>query len=327
MSITHPTTTDDDVFTKQEALDLEREGKAALKAMVAGGYQFFVVLAKLQIGGAHVLRGFPNFGDYAADRFDDVEAENAKKMVKTGTTLLKLLDAHKLGKLEDAPKVIGTTGVRALSAIDTKRSTEFMLRVFDAAKIKADELKKPITGDIVKACMLELEPPQVVDALPQTAGEADAEIEDDDPGVVPEHGQLTSQFLDKVADVQQMLSDLTDEIDNFDTAKAEISMERVTERFADLPQAFDLVTDEQNGNIIYAEEPVGDGEERCKKCGEVKQLDADHFPLTKKGAIDRRRMHGWCLVCASKPDPTTRPAARRAARKAAKEATDGQPVL
>lgn len=316
MSIT-TITPHDDVLSKQEALDLERQAKVALKAMVAGGYEFFAVLAKLQIGGAHVLRGFPNFGDYAADRFDDVAAEYAKKMAKTGTTLLKLMEAHKLSKLETAPKVIGTTGVRALSAIDTKHGGEIMLAVFDAAKIKADELGKPITGDIVKACMLQLEPPEVLDALPAGAPGTEAEA-DDDPDTVPEHGQLTIQFLDKLADVQQVLSDLTDEIDDFDAAKAEISMDRATELFAELPQAFDLAHDEQNGNIVYADEPVGDGEERCKKCGEVKPRDADHFPLTKKGAIDRRRMHGWCLVCASEPDPTTRPAARRAEREAAK---------
>src|SRR4029077_6526643 len=135
---------------------------------------------KLQAGDAHILRGFPNFGDYAADRFDDVEPEYAKKMAKTGTTLVKLI-AHKklIARLENAPKVIGTTGIRALSAIDTKRGETMMLAVFDRAHEKAMELGKPITGDIVKATMLELEPPKVVDALPaETEEEPEEEFDE-----------------------------------------------------------------------------------------------------------------------------------------------------
>ena len=121
----------------------------------------------MQDGDAHILRGFPNFGDYAADKYEDVEPEYAKKMARTGAVLAALQDAGKLtGDITVWPKTIGTAGVRALAAVETKHSTATMLKAYDLAHDKATELGKGITKDIVEATMLELAPAKVMPRLP-----------------------------------------------------------------------------------------------------------------------------------------------------------------
>jgi len=242
---TNPTT--DDVISKQQALDLERQTKAYLKQMAAGGYGAFIGLYKLQAGDAHILRGFPNFGDYAADRFDDVSAENAKKMAKTGATLSKLQDHKRLpNKIEEAPKIIGTRATRTLSAIDTKRGTTFMLSVFDAAREMAKEQGKPINADMIEAARLALEPPTVMKALP----EPEEPVDDVDDGSLIEHGELTSQLLDHIGHAQEALGDFWTEIDEGENEKARISIAKAMELVNDLPQALDLALAEQAGQII-----------------------------------------------------------------------------
>jgi hypothetical protein len=241
-----PTTPTDDVISKQEALDLERQGKAYLREFAANSYGFFIVLHKLQAGDAHILRGFSNFGEYAADKFDDVSAENAKKMAKTGATLSRLQEQKRLGKVADAPKIIGTRAVRALSAIDTKKGTAFMLAVFDLARENAKDAGKPIHADMIEAARLELEPPKVMKALPEPE-EPEEDVAD---GSLIEHGELTSQLLDHIGHAQEALGDLFDEVDSLENGKARISIAKAVELVNDLPQALDLALAEQAGDII-----------------------------------------------------------------------------
>jgi hypothetical protein len=236
-----------DMMSKQEALDLEREGRAALKQMVTGGYAFFVVLYKLQDGGAHVLRGYPNFGDYAADKFDDVSPENAKKMARSGRTLFVLLDAKKIMSLDRASKVIGTTGVRALSSVQSKYGTGTMLSVFDGAQAKAVGQHKAINEDHVKSVMLELVSPHQPDKiLPAPEVEDDVVI----PSTQVEHGELLSQLLDLVGEAQDGFGVLFSELEEHDAAKAKLSASRLIQLVADLPQALDLAVAELQGEIV-----------------------------------------------------------------------------
>ena len=85
MSTHQPTpTTSDPLLTKAEAHALELEAKRYHRKLVSDTYAFCTVLYKLHAGDAHILRGFPNFADYAESKFDDLSGEYAKKMSRVG---------------------------------------------------------------------------------------------------------------------------------------------------------------------------------------------------------------------------------------------------
>jgi hypothetical protein len=164
-------------LTRRDAQMIERDARAHLDGFTSNGFALAVDLRKLQDGGAHLLRGYSNFGDYIEAKFAGrITAENAKKLSLTGKVVLALIEADRVtlaaGGHKAAHKTLGTTGARALSGVQSKHGPEAMLAVYDTAAQIAKDKGTVITDEIVKAVLT----PQLPEPDPQPG----RELEEDD---------------------------------------------------------------------------------------------------------------------------------------------------
>jgi len=185
----------------------EVEGKAVklYAASQRTSMQFAMELRQLQDGAAHLIRGYPNFGTYVERTFEGVSATNAQQISRMGNVLLILerngrIDAYR--KPDDMP---GATGVRALATILGQFGEDSMVAVYD----KAASTGRKVLEQNVKAALME-----VVSIEPLELGEGSTEPdqtdidEDDDDG----YTETASEILDRIDNVRDCLSDLSDSI-------------------------------------------------------------------------------------------------------------------
>lgn len=158
-----------------------------------------ITLRRLQDGGAHLVRGYKNFGTYAEATFSDLSASAAQQASRQGHVLLVLAEAQRLS--EDKPNaVIGATGARALASILNQHGQEVMVAVFDAAA----QIATPVVKETVDRAAQALLPaaPTDLPALSEDLGLVAAEVEEAD---LPEE---LHQLLDRIHLVRQALDDL-----------------------------------------------------------------------------------------------------------------------
>jgi hypothetical protein len=187
-------------LSKSDAQRIERDAKKHLDGFESNGFALAVDLRRLQDGAAHLLRGYPNFGRYIEDRFGGrVSAENAKKLSLTGKSVLALVDAGRVTLTPSAHraahKILGTTGARALSAVQGKHGTEAMISVYDTAAAIAREKGGVITDDIVAAVLQ----PQLPEPEPEPAPEP---AKSEPPEPEPELSEAERNLLELLGNVQ-----------------------------------------------------------------------------------------------------------------------------
>jgi hypothetical protein len=163
--------------------------------------QFATELRQLQVGRAHLSHGTRNFAVWAEGEFDGLSAANVKQIVRAGA-VATALERH--GRIDLTVPVIGTTGLRALSVVQTKFGESKMVEVFDVAVTLRPG--RVVTGpDVAQACHL-LMPPTTPDLG-----------YDDDPdiptGTRPEPDHYESEPVDEeradvIAEVQDQLWEL-----------------------------------------------------------------------------------------------------------------------
>ena len=116
--------------------------------------QFAAELRQLQTARAHLSAGTRNFAAWAELEFDGLTACNVRQIVRAGGVALAL---EQRGRIDLASPAVGTTGLRALSAVQTKLGEAKMVEVFDvAAKLRPGRV---VTGpDVTQACHLLMPP-------------------------------------------------------------------------------------------------------------------------------------------------------------------------
>jgi hypothetical protein len=119
--------------SKEEAAPLLDQAREEYREFQHGGISLAISLWKLQIGGAHIHDGCSSFASWAAQRIDGLGESNAKQLTRMGAVALELVESGRLDP-EEAAKVIGSTGLRALSPIYNKHGAEKMIEVFDVAR-------------------------------------------------------------------------------------------------------------------------------------------------------------------------------------------------
>jgi len=162
--------------------------------------QFAAQLRQLQIGKAHLIHGVSNFAVWAEGEFDGLSAANVKQIVRAGGVAIAL---ERRGRIDLTVPPVGTTGLRALSAVQTKFGESKMVEVFDAAvRLRPGRV---VTGpDVTQACLL-LMPP----TSPDLGYNDDANI----PGPCPGPDACESEPVDEgradvIGEVQDQLWEL-----------------------------------------------------------------------------------------------------------------------
>ena len=191
---------------KGEAYRIERKLKKHVKQFERSGLLVAIDLRLLQDGEAHLVRGYPAFGEYIqAETEGEISAANAKKLSHAGAALLVLQTKGRLPTLDETTKLpIGITGARALAAILTKHGPETMVKVYD----KALSINELVSGQAVQTAVQILLP--APEDLPELSSgevempeaESDEEESNGDDHEAPE---WVHAILDKQYDLERAL--------------------------------------------------------------------------------------------------------------------------
>jgi hypothetical protein len=155
------------IASKAQLRPLIHRGRRHWRSFRDSGLLFAVDLRELQEQGAHETYGRESFGAWAASEFDDLGADNAKKLSAMGA-VLKLLAANDRLELDRPRTFPGTTGVRALGGVLSVHGEATMLRVFDACprdRIVAQTVETAVAKLIEPAHPRELPPKASMMAL------------------------------------------------------------------------------------------------------------------------------------------------------------------
>jgi hypothetical protein len=196
-------------LSKSEALTIERDAKKHLDGFASNGFALAVDLRRLQDGGAHLLRGHTNFGEYIEAKFaGQISADYAKKLSLVGKVIIALIDADRVtltaGGHKAAHKTLGTTGARALSAVQSKHGQAVMLAVYDLAAEIAKDKGMVITDEIVKAVLA----PQLPEPKPEPVPEPEPESEPESDHELTDAEQELLQIVQNVDEDCMRLEDL-----------------------------------------------------------------------------------------------------------------------
>lgn len=159
--------------------------------------QFAAELRQLQVGKAHLIHGASNFAVWAEEEFDGLSAANVKQIVRAGGVAIAL---ERCGRIDLKAPVIGTTGLRALSVVQTKFGEPKMVEVFDVAVTLRPG--RVVTGpDVTRACHLLIPP-----TSPDLGDDDDYDIpnppqptdESDEPVVEDERADIIYELQDRI---------------------------------------------------------------------------------------------------------------------------------
>jgi hypothetical protein len=212
MSSNTPTTTTEVLgasLSRSEALTIERDAKKHLDGFASNGFALAADLRKLQDGGAHLLRGYPNFGEYIEEKFaGQISAENAKKLSLQGKVILALIEADRVtlaaGGHKAAHKTLGVTGARALSAVQTKHGQAAMVSVYDTAAQIAKDKGTVITDEIVAAVLK----PQLPEPKPEPEPRPEPEAEYEEERELTDADRVLLQIIQNLDEDCMKLEDL-----------------------------------------------------------------------------------------------------------------------
>jgi hypothetical protein len=191
-------------LTRREALALENSAKRHWRAGVRAAMLLAVELRQLQDGGAHLVRGFSNFGEYAENRFDGLSAANAKQLSRQGGVLLALYEAKRIN-LRDQCTYPGTTGLRELSAVRGKLGDVAMLKVWDAARKLRPGFA--VVDRDVRAALRALFPPAPVTVPPAPTFDDEQEDGDELPEALRPLADRTVTVIDLARDLLGAIED------------------------------------------------------------------------------------------------------------------------
>jgi hypothetical protein len=230
-------------LSKSEAQTIERDAKKHLDSVTSNAFALAVDLRRLQDGNVHLLRGYPNFGDYIAAKFEGhLTKTNAKTLSTVGRVVLALMEERKLtlagGSHNATQKVLGTTGARALAAVQGRHGTKPMLAVYDAAAKIARDRGTVITDEIVKAV---LHPPQVERAPEPMPAIEEPEGEVDDG---PELSREEHRLLELLGNLQDVCLQLENFIEHGQARSERVAayIRDVTSEAGQLTLAFEEAT-------------------------------------------------------------------------------------
>jgi|SRR5215472_12863146 len=204
-------------LTKGATRTLETQARRHLRATGRNLAQFCADLRRLQDGGAHFIRGFDNFGQYATFTFEDVSPSSAKQFSRMGGALIALEDAGRISLDGHGRDLPGTTAIRALASILNQHGPAVMLDVYDRAKAARGE--RQLVGDAVTDAMQQLlraampqpalpepDPDEDGDDLPDD--EDDMHLGDEQPPE-PDEPEELHELRDRLTFVRGALDDLS----------------------------------------------------------------------------------------------------------------------
>jgi hypothetical protein len=225
-------------LTKRETDKLERRALSLYTDAQRTTVLLAVELRRLQEGGAHLLRGYANFGDYVEATFEGISKPSAQQISRQGQVLLLLAAEGRCsieGRGENLP---GTTGVRALAVILNRYGPEAMLAVYDAAV----ETGRGVIAETVAAGVA-----REIDAARPELGEGDggagseddpdAEPGDDDPdhGYDDDADEDTHELRDRLGMLHDILHTIGDAAAEGNRAEAEHQFDALRD---ELPQLY-----------------------------------------------------------------------------------------
>lgn len=213
-------------LTRQDVLSHERKATKLYETGQRTVVQFAAELARLQDGQAHLLRGFTDFGEYAADRFEGLSARNAFQISRQGRVLLVLERAGKIN-IDKAENLPGTTGLRSLAKLLKDLGEETMIAIHD----KAAESGK-VTDERVAAATASLIAPVLheLGAGMDEAATVDPEEDEEDGGYEDEYPPKVRELIEQIRDLSWDLPQSADQLkDTTERLQAELKGENTKE--------------------------------------------------------------------------------------------------
>lgn len=194
----------DPALSRSEVTKLEKKALSHFQHIDKNTVQLAVELCQLQNGGAHLQRGFPNFGEYIEHTFEGLNHNTARQLSREGEVIILLMRER---PAEDLP---GMTGVRSLAKIQKQFGNDVMLSVYDAAM----ESGRKITADTVLAAAKQLEiakPPELESSeaqpIPVETDDMPVESEDEDRGEHPELQDRLGSLQDSIYAISDCLAE------------------------------------------------------------------------------------------------------------------------
>lgn len=186
-------------LTKAQTNQIERHARSLYGEAQRSAVQFAAELRRLQDGGAHLIRGYPNFGAYAESLFEGLSSINAQQMSRQGNVLLILEREGRISLAGKGTNLPGTTGVRVLSVVMKKLGQEKMLEIYDRAFASG----RKVIDQTVNAAMAELVAPPVHELGEGSVEEPEDDDDDDGYTQLPEEIEaLLEQMGDCIHDVR-----------------------------------------------------------------------------------------------------------------------------
>jgi len=210
-------------FDKRETDRVERRAVSLYGTAQQTTVQFAAELRRLQDGGAHLSRGYANFGEYAEHTFEGLTKVNAQMISRQGAVLL-ILEANGRIKLEGKGENLpGTTGVRVLAKLLKEYGQDTMLQIYD----RAAENGKVLEANVVAAQRELLTPP--VHELGEGA-KPEVEPDEGEDDWSEGHSDKVQELIDNIRDLSWNLPESADELSEaIERLKAEVANESTSE--------------------------------------------------------------------------------------------------
>lgn len=196
-------------LSKSEVTKIEKHALSLYNQIGTSTVLLAVELRQLQNGGAHLARGYPNFGEYIESTFEGMNRNTAQQLSREGEVLIVLEKEGRIGLKGKGTNLPGMTGVRSLAKIQKTFGDEIMLAVYDAAAITG----RKVTADTVLAATKELEvvKPAELQEGSEDAQPIDVETDADDMPVSSDEDEDDyPELRDRLGDLQDTLYSISD---------------------------------------------------------------------------------------------------------------------
>lgn len=203
-------------LSKREADAIETRAHKLWDTFRRTGLQFAAELRRLQDGGAHLTKGYTNFGEYVEATFPDMTMSNAQQLSRMGGALLLLEENNRID-LRNKELPIGATGARALAKVYKDLGKDAALAIYDEAASHG----RMVTEDMIAAAVAKLIAPKVEELGPgaDEAPTVDPEEDDEDDGYTED------KYPQKVSELMQHIQDLA-----WDLPESAPDLQRATEQ-------------------------------------------------------------------------------------------------
>ena len=198
------------IQSRSEAQPLVRQAIKHFREARRATIQVMADLRRLQDGEVHRLYGHTNFASWAEQTFDGLSAGNVKQLVRAGAVALEL---ERRGLIDlDKPEGIGTTALRALSALDKELGTEQMVNIARKA-FEIVEDGREVSATTVNAAMALLLPsPEPILELPAALAEPDEDEEEEEEDEDEKLPAKVRELIERIRDLSWELPRAADEL-------------------------------------------------------------------------------------------------------------------